>query len=159
MKNKKHLPFFGVGPFIASFQVAITIIGVILSHFGYIYLLRVDFLNIPFKIIGAFFIAFGVYLFYGAHYKAKLFNNVAENNLVTTGVYSIVRNPIYSGFFIGCAGLVLMANNLFLLIIPFICWIFMTVVLKYTEEKWLKNLYGDEYINYCKKVNRCIPWF
>ena len=27
------------------------------------------------------------------------------------------------------------------------------------EEKWLYNLYGYEYKAYCKKVNRCIPWF
>jgi len=26
-----------------------------------------------------------------------------------------------------------------------------------TEEKWLKDLYGKEYIDYCKEVNRCIP--
>ena len=30
--------------------------------------------------------------------------------------------------------------------------------LKNTEEKWLANLYGQEYIDYCKRVNRCIPW-
>lgn len=27
------------------------------------------------------------------------------------------------------------------------------------EEKWLAELYGQEYIDYCKKENRCIPWF
>lgn len=35
----------------------------------------------------------------------------------------------------------------------------MTVLMKHTEEKWLKNLYGKEYEEYCKRVNRCIPWF
>jgi len=35
----------------------------------------------------------------------------------------------------------------------------MTIFLIYTEEKWLKDLYGQEYIEYCKKVNRCISWF
>ena len=34
-----------------------------------------------------------------------------------------------------------------------------TFVLKRTEEKWLLNLYGDEYGQYLKRVNRCIPWF
>ena len=27
-----------------------------------------------------------------------------------------------------------------------------------TEEKWLLDLYGDEYAAYKKRVNRCIPW-
>ena len=37
----------------------------------------------------------------------------------------------------------------------FFYWIFMTVLMKCTEEKWLKNLYGREY---CRRVKRCIPW-
>ena len=35
----------------------------------------------------------------------------------------------------------------------------MTLFLIFTEEKWLVDMYGEEYKEYCKKVNRCIPWF
>ena len=42
---------------------------------------------------------------------------------------------------------------------PIICCGYMTIFLKNTEEKWLSELYGQEYLDYCKKVNRCIPWF
>ena len=28
-----------------------------------------------------------------------------------------------------------------------------------TEEKWLRDLYGKQYEDYCNRVNRCIPWF
>lgn len=31
--------------------------------------------------------------------------------------------------------------------------------MKFTEEKWLADLYGREYVEYCKNVNRCIPIF
>ena len=31
--------------------------------------------------------------------------------------------------------------------------------MKNTEEKWLTEHFGKEYINYCKRVNRAIPWF
>lgn len=159
MKKREHLPFYGVGPFIGGFQVVITVIGVVLSSLGYFDFGKIEFLNIPLKIIGACFVALGCYLFYGAHYKAKLFDKVAQNKLVTTGVYSIVRNPVYSGFLFACTGVVCIANNLVLFVVPVICWIFMTIVLKLSEEKWLKALYGDEYVEYCKRVNRCIPWF
>lgn len=27
-----------------------------------------------------------------------------------------------------------------------------------TEEKWLFNLYKQDYADYLKRVNRCIPW-
>ncbi len=40
----------------------------------------------------------------------------------------------------------------------FLNWAIITLVLINTEEKWLLNLYGEEYSNYKKRVNRCIPW-
>ncbi|MFA9465663.1 MAG: isoprenylcysteine carboxylmethyltransferase family protein [Velocimicrobium sp.] len=69
--------------------------------------------------------------------------------------------PIYviSMFMIVCIGAIFCANNLWLLILPIIYWISMTLLMKATEEKWLKDLYGDGYIEYCRNVNRCIPWF
>ena len=46
------------------------------------------------------------------------------------------------------------------LLVPMILvdWIIMTIVLKNTEEKWLLDLYGEEYAEYKEHVNRCIPW-
>ena len=35
----------------------------------------------------------------------------------------------------------------------------MAIMLKPTEEKWLRNLYGTEYDAYCKRGNRTWPWF
>ena len=32
-------------------------------------------------------------------------------------------------------------------------------ILVVTEEKWLRDLYGKQYEDYCNRVNRCIPWF
>ncbi|MEE1219743.1 MAG: hypothetical protein U0L20_07465, partial [Ruminococcus sp.] len=72
MKNRKHLPLYGVGPFIGGTQIAITTIGIVLSINGYFEFGKIALLNIPLKIVGIALIAFGIYLFYGAHYKAKL---------------------------------------------------------------------------------------
>lgn len=159
MKKKKHLPFYGVGPLIGGFQVVITTIGVVLSTCGYFDFGKIEFLNFPLKVVGVALIFLGVYLFYCAHYKAKLFDNVAENKLLTTGIYNVVRNPVYSGFLLACTGAVCIASNFILFVVPVVCWAFMTIVLKLSEEKWLKNLYGCEYVQYTKRVNRCIPWF
>ena len=49
--------------------------------------------------------------------------------------------------------------DLFFLILPFAYWLFLTILLKNTEEKWLRELYGKEYEEYCRRVNRCWPWF
>ena len=157
--EQKHLPFYGVGPLIGGGQVVLTAIGVVLSVCGCFEFGKIGLLNVPLKVFGIALILLGMYLFYGAHYKAKLFDNVAQNKLLTTGVYSIVRNPVYSGFLLACTGAVCIAGNYVLFAIPVICWAYMTIFLKYTEEKWLRNLYGDEYVQYTKRVNRCIPWF
>ena len=159
MKEKSHLPLFGVGPVIIAVQILITMTGIIASCRGLFDTGKIELLNIPLKIVGVGLLAFGFYLNYSAKHKSKLFEMVAENKLITTGVYSIVRNPVYSAVLLACTGAVCIANNLVLFFIPVICWVYMTIFLKLTEEKWLTDLYGQEYIEYCKKVNRCIPWF
>ena len=159
MKDKAHLPLLGVGPAIIAGQVLVTEVGIIVSCRGYFSTGKVEPLNIPLKIAGAGLIGFGFYLNYSAKRKSKLFEMVAENKLITTGVYSIVRNPVYSAVLLACTGAVCMADNLFLFLVPVVCWIYMTVFLKLTEEKWLADLYGQDYLEYCKRTNRCIPWF
>ena len=159
MKEKGHLPLLGVGPVIIAVQILITVIGVIVSYRRYFAAGKIEWLNIPLKIVGIGLMVFGFFLNYSAKRKSKLFEMVAENKLITTGVYSIVRNPVYSAVFLACTGAICISNNLILFFIPVICWIYMTIFLKLTEEKWLTDLYGQEYIEYCKKVNRCIPWF
>lgn len=159
MKKKEHLPLYGVGPLIVGFQILVTVVGIVLSCLGYFDFGNIKVLDIPLKIIGVVLIIFGVYLYLSANFQSRVFDNITENKLVTTGVYSVVRNPIYSAFLLACTGAVCIANNVVLFVVPVLCWAFMTIVLKLSEEKWLKNLYGDEYTKYCKRVNRCIPWF
>lgn len=159
MKEKEHLPLLGVGPIIVALQVIITVIGIAISYCGHLTFGKIELLNIPLKCIGIGLICFGIYLNYSAKHKSKLFDMVTENKLITTGVYGIVRNPVYSAVFLVCTGAICMVNNLVLFLIPMICWLYMTIFLKLTEEKWLTDLYGQEYIEYCKRVNRCIPWF
>ena len=159
MDNKKeHLPLYGVGPIIVYGQFVLTAISIFLTIFFDIKI-RIEWLKIPFIIIGIIFIVFGFYLDLSAKLISKLFKNVEENKLITDGVYRVTRNPVYTGGFLICLGAVFIANNLLLFVVPIICWVYMTIFLKNTEEKWLKELYGQEYIDYCKKVNRCIPWF
>ena len=159
MKEKEHLPLLGVGPIINGVQVVITIIGIILSYQGYFVFWEFELLNIPLKIIGIGLVVFGIYLNYSAKRKSRLFDMVMENRLITTGVYGIVRNPVYSAILLVCTGVIFIVNNVVLFIVPIICWIYITVFLILTEEKWLVERYGQEYEEYCKKVNRCIPWF
>lgn len=115
-------------------------------------------LKIPSIIIGVLLIIFGIYLWTGAVFRAKVDDGITNNRLVTTGVYALCRNPVYSAFMFFCTGALLISGNVFFYPLFLFYWGFMTVLMKCTEEKWLKNLYGKEYEEYCKRVNRCIPW-
>lgn len=158
MKAEKHLPMYGVGPIYGAVIIAITVAAVIAGHTVFFENGIIQALKIPSAVIGALLIVFGIYLWMSALFRAKIDNGITNNRLVTTGVYALCRNPIYSAFMLFCTGALLISGNLFFYPLFFFYWIFMTVLMKCTEEKWLKKLYGKEYEEYCKCVNRCIPW-
>jgi len=158
--KRKHLPVFGVGPMIVCVMMILEIIGIILvRRMRGLDSGEISVLKIPFFILGMIFIGLGITLWCLANFKSKIDVNIKSNSLVTSGVYGMVRNPIYAGIAIALTGILLLFNNLWLLVLPVIFWLWMTVILKMTEEKWLLDLYGQEYVEYCKRVNRCIPWF
>lgn len=157
MNKKEHLPIYGVGPIYGVSIMIITLIGIVLSVIGVLDAFKVSATRIPFMIIGIFIIVFGFWVWYKGAFKIDKY--ITSNELCTDGIYAWVRNPCYSGIMLMCTGALFIANNLILLILPFVYWIYMTILMKNTEEKWLINLYGDSYVKYCKQVNRCIPFF
>ena len=158
MDKKKNLPMYGVGPIYVAIIVLSTVIGIVLSKKNIICNVNIEefkFVNI---IIGILLIILGIFMWISAITISKIDYGIKNNKLVTTGIYAYVRNPIYSAFMFICIGIILFENNLYLLILPIFYWIFLTILMKKTEEKWLINMYGKEYEEYCKKVNRCIPY-
>ena len=161
MENKKnHLPLFGIGPILCFPMAVISAIGIWLSVKGIIPGTISNSTCIwIFRVLGVLLLIEGFVCFFGADYNGGLIKSIKSNSLKTNGSYAFVRNPCYAVYFLGCTGALLIAHNVMLFILPVLFWIEMTVVLKNTEEKWLLNLYGQEYVEYCKRVNRCIPWF
>lgn len=158
MKNREHLPLIGVGPLIVFPKCVLAALGIVLSKCGFFEFGKIVILKILLLILGVAAIGLGIYLWFAANFKTKVDTYITGNRLATTGVYGIVRNPIYSAFWLVCIGAILIENNIVLFSVPVICWAYMTVFLKKTEEQWLLNLHGQEYLDYCKRVNRCIPW-
>ena len=73
--------------------------------------------------------------------------------LVTTGIFAYSRNPIYTAFgFILIGILLIFPNWIFLIYLVLGFCLFNRQVL--LEEASLKKLYGEEYIEYCRKVHR-----
>lgn len=148
----------GVGPLYVILIIAMTAIGIILSVMEIIPIITIKSLKWLFIIIGILCVVVGVMLWVKAVIFDRLDTHVKRNELVTTGAYAYVRNPVYSAFMFVCTGVLFDYGNIALFILPIFYWFLMTVLMKQTEEKWLTNLYGQEYIRYCKRVNRCIPW-
>lgn len=150
---------FGVGPIYVLLCLCFTIIGLCLRAKGFLSGGEIKQGSLFFYITGFAFLVFAVYLWAGAVIVEKINKKAKEGTLVTSGVYGIVRNPIYTAFLFLFTALLLFARNYILLLLPPVFWIFLTILLKNTEEKWLKETFGKEYELYCKNVNRIIPCF
>ena len=155
-KQKNHLPLIGVGPIYVGPTIAVTIASIILTKLKIIPP-TVSGFDLIFRIAGIMLIATGIYLWCSAVFMSRIDSKIKTNTLVTDGIYAHVRSPIYSAFLFACSGALLLACNLYLLILPPVYWLYLTIFIKLTEEKWLLNLYGKEFEDYCKRVNRCIP--
>ena len=157
-KEGQKLPLFGVGPYIVYGMAMVDLMGIVL--FGYV--LKIGTLDSPwiliFRIIGGLLIAIGLVVWYIGALRSDMDESITENKLQTKGIYAWVRNPMYCGWWMILSGITLMWHNVWMLILPVTDWAIMTITLINTEEKWLMNLYGEEYADYKKHVNRCIPW-
>ena len=158
MKKKEHLPIFGIGPFLVAGMAVVAATAIIVFY----YELKLGTLsNFPATVltaIGITLIIAGLLVWFIGAMRSEMDDHIKENRLKTDGIYAWVRNPMYSGWWMLITGISLMWHNIFLIPVTIINWGIMTVVLKTTEEKWLCALYGQEYEEYCKRVNRCIPW-
>ena len=75
------------------------------------------------------------------------------DKLVTTGMFSVSRNPIYVCFLMFFTGLFLIHRNIVIAaaVVLFALAIHRQVL---REEKFLKSHYGADYEAYCRKVKR-----
>lgn len=159
MKKQEHLPVYGVGPICVYIMAGFLIAGLVLDYKGQIDGGKTEDYGLIMRISGIILIFAGIFIWVRAVLIDKVGKEILENHLLTTGIYGNVRNPVYSGIAIGLTGIALLTANLYLLVLPVIFWLDITLLMKCTEEKWLKKRYGEEYEKYCKNVNRCIPWF
>lgn len=158
MKKQDHLPIYGVGPLYVYVIAALTLAAFFLRKLPVFSSGQMKGLRMPLLVLGILLILSGIALWIYAVLISKIDDGIKENRLITTGAYALVRNPIYSAAMIACTGAILLIGNAWFFPLPLFYWLFMTVLMKATEEKWLKKLYGSEYEDYCQRVNRCWPW-
>ncbi|MBE6490435.1 MAG: isoprenylcysteine carboxylmethyltransferase family protein [Methanobrevibacter sp.] len=155
MSENNHLPVFGVGPYLIGMIILITILFFVLSFHNVIPVYKSN--QIILSVLGFVLIVVGTIFWLSANVNSRIDDGIRNNQLITTGIYSKVRHPIYAAFLYAVTGAILIFDNLFLIFLPVIFWLILTVVIKNTEEKWLIEWYGDYYLIYSRKVNRFIP--
>ncbi|MEP5763565.1 MAG: isoprenylcysteine carboxylmethyltransferase family protein [Halieaceae bacterium] len=111
--------------------------------------------------LGSFAIVIGLLMLVhaGGMFKAAEtdlipFKNVSA--LVTTGIYRVTRNPMYLGMALVLLGVACTTGTLAGLLVP---PIFMAIIeLRYIrpEEAMLREIFGEEFDDYCKLVRRWI---
>lgn len=156
--NNKHLPFLGVGPLYIAIVIALTVASIYLSEKGAFASGKIDVLREPLLILGVIFIVTGLFIWGIALFCSRIDNGIRNNQLVTTGIYAWCRNPLYTGWTFVCIGVLAIESNLWLFLLAPLFFGIMTVMMMYSEEKWLFDLYGTKYLDYCRCTNRCIPW-
>ena len=156
-KEGQKLPIFGVGPYLIWGIGVFIFVGIILSQNVLSNGIVIGIFEWIFRIVGVVLIAVGAVVWYIGALKSDMDECITENKLKTDGIYSWVRNPMYSGWWFLLTGISFQWHNLWLLLLIPINWLIMTIVLMNTEEKWLLDVYGESYVQYKKHVNRLIP--
>ncbi len=82
-----------------------------------------------------------------------------QTELVTNGLYSLMRNPIYSGVMLFGVGLLLLLPNIYMLLSILIGYLSIELHVRYVEEPYLLRLHGLKFENYMNKTNRYLPRF
>ncbi len=84
---------------------------------------------------------------------------VYADNLVQGGLFAHCRNPLYVGNYLILVGVGVASNSLLFLSIalPFFLFAYRAIIA--AEEAFLLGKFGEEFTDYCNRVNRVLPNF
>ncbi len=80
-----------------------------------------------------------------------------NQKVVDTGLYSLVRNPLYLGSFLILLGVAMFTTRIDVMALMIILYIICFYPMVLNEEKYLQDKFGDDYLAYKKTVPRIIP--
>jgi protein-S-isoprenylcysteine O-methyltransferase Ste14 len=115
-------------------------------------------------VLGVVFLCGALVLFYLSHVALGRNWSISlqirdEHRLVTTGIYRLIRHPMYSSFFLLAIAQLTLLPNWFAgatglagvgLLYGFRVW---------PEEQMMMERFGTEYRDYMAQTGRLIPWF
>ena len=155
--KRQKIPTDGVGPYLWGILLVMNLAGWMLSQSvlqsG---LLKGGFQDL-FYLIGILLMLVAARIQWLSGVKSSVSTSFQSDELKTTGIYARTRNPIYFSWLLCSIGIILTMHNVWLLLLIPIQWVILTVLIRNTEEKWLYEIHGEAYKEYCERVNRWIP--
>jgi len=110
--------------------------------------------NIFMDILGFILIVFsGV----GRMWASAYISGMKSKKVVSSGPYSIMRNPLYFFSFLGFIGAGLAYGSIIITLLLLFTFAITHIPIILYEEKKLTSIFGDEFIDYMKRVPRFFP--
>lgn len=135
-----------------------VLISIVLIVCFYFYFPEYGVVRFPFNLLGLIVMFSGIVLMGKARDLFKKYSTTLDFEesaaMISEGMYSKSRNPMYIGMFIFLSGVAMCFGNLFSLLTPigFIAIIRLVFIPK--EEKLLEDKFGEKYLDYKRKVKR-----
>jgi protein-S-isoprenylcysteine O-methyltransferase Ste14 len=105
-------------------------------------------------LVGLGFSLWGIFTFQRAH--TPMFPYGQAQRVVQSGPYRFTRNPMYVGGVVSYLGIAVAMNVVWpVVLLPLVLWALFAFVIK-EEERYLDELFGDDYAAYRKRVRRWI---
>jgi protein-S-isoprenylcysteine O-methyltransferase Ste14 len=80
-----------------------------------------------------------------------------RTDLVTGGVFNLVRNPIFTTMGVTAAGLALVVPNVVALVGLVVLVFALELQVRVVEEPYLRSVHGDAFAGYTARVGRFVP--
>jgi len=117
-----------------------------------------NWIGYPFTLAGLVFLAAGVYLVAGAHRSltrhATPVTFAPSTCIIEEGLYQHSRNPMYVGFVLLLIGCSILSGNILSFLSPLFFFVILHwMFIPYEEEK-MENTFGENYLEYKKRVRR-----
>ena len=81
----------------------------------------------------------------------------SKTELVTSGIFGWVRNPIFSAMVLASAGFALLLANVWAMGAFVALVVGLELQVRYVEEPYLRRLHGDAYAHYAARSGRFLP--
>lgn len=148
---------FGIGPKLVGLTLAYAIVPAVLTATFPAFFAVTCMPPAVLNFLGVILLVLGIPLWLFS--IIPLLSGFMEGRLCTTGVYSLVRNPMYSAFIVFIVpAMTLFYKSWIAFTIPIVMMLIFKRLIK-AEETYLEEHFGEDYQRYKAEVNSLLPSF